>query len=545
MIRSVRARRVVFSLSAWLLCAAMRAATYLPMSDADLIRQAPTIVRAEVLDQTVRVDRVGANDLPFTIVTLRVLETFQGGVEEATFRVRVPGGTDGDRAWAIPGTPAFTPGEEVVLMLDTFADGSGERRLTELGLSKFELVYDEGGRRFAIRSAFSAEADLQLSRVGAPLEAVAISDPSAAPARDAESFLAALRAARRGDERRRRSPTRSPRAASCAIRPAACTPMGQHRRVRAEQRAVSVVLGARAALSDGDRRHHGDAVEPGQRRFLRHGLQLLRPERGHGLARRRVGRRAPDRARELPETSGCILDAASSQDGGVAWNTPFGCSGGVIGLGGPDPSFRRPAYKGDSPYFAIPAGTVSMRKSNCATGRYSGRVFKSALLHETGHALGLGHPGTDPSHSESTSIHSSTVPADWTTAVMHWSIPPANPSVPQTDDVQAIQYLYGTTSVGPMTPVANFSFSPSTPAAGSPSTSRTPRAARRPAALGLRRPSDRLPRSKSRHVFAAHRQLRGQALRGKLRRNGVATKTVPWLPGALRRRARRTTRRCV
>jgi len=52
--------------------------------------------------------------------------------------------------------------------------------------------------------------------------------------------------------------------------------------------------------------------------------------------------------------------------------------------------------------------------------------------------------------------------------VMHWSIPPANPSTPQTDDIQAMQFLYGTTLVG-MAPAANFSVSAS-PSAGSATT---------------------------------------------------------------------------
>jgi PKD repeat protein len=164
------------------------------------------------------------------------------------------------------------------------------------------------------------------------------------------------------------------------------------------------------------------------------------------------------------------LDAAQSQDGGVAWNTPLDCNqGGTIGLGGPDPSFSAPDYRGDSPYYQITAGTVNMRKITCANGKYSGKVFKSAVLHETGHTLGLGHPGTDPSHNEAVSIHSTTTPADWTVAVMHWQIPAADPSTPQTDDIQAIQYLYGTAAPGPA-PVASFSVAPSSPSAGSSAT---------------------------------------------------------------------------
>ena len=161
--------------------------------------QAPIIVRAELVDRTVRVDRVGGVDLPFTIATLHVLETFKGDPGEETIRVRLPGGTVGSWSWALPGTPEFSSGGEFVVMLDSIADGSGERRLSEFGLAKFDLVSDEAGRRFAVRPVFSPEADVQLSRLSAPLQAAAMGDGTSVWSREAESFLAALRLVSRGE----------------------------------------------------------------------------------------------------------------------------------------------------------------------------------------------------------------------------------------------------------------------------------------------------------------------------------------------------------
>ncbi len=81
----------------------------------------------------------------------------------------------------------------------------------------------------------------------------------------------------------------------------------------------------------------------------------------------------------------------------------------------------------------------------------------SALLHEVGHVLGLGHPDNNgampPVAVES--IHSTTTSTDWSNAVMHSVISPAKPDTPQTDDIQAIQYYYGTAAVG-TAPVADF-----------------------------------------------------------------------------------------
>jgi hypothetical protein len=51
-----------------------RAATYLPMSDAELARRAPIIVRAEVVDQSVELEPLDGEDHPFTYTTLRTIE---------------------------------------------------------------------------------------------------------------------------------------------------------------------------------------------------------------------------------------------------------------------------------------------------------------------------------------------------------------------------------------------------------------------------------------------------------------------------------------
>lgn len=151
------------------------------------------------------------------------------------------------------------------------------------------------------------------------------------------------------------------------------------------------------------------------------------------------------------------LDAAQSPDGGLAWTTPLPCEGGVIGLGGPTRASQVGAFKGDSTFYAIQSATASFRKFGCAPFKYEGRLFKSVVLHEIGHTLGLGHPGIDPNHQEATSIHSSSDSASWPNAVMHWSIPEEKPTTPQTDDIQAMQYFYGTAAAGPV-PVADFEY---------------------------------------------------------------------------------------
>jgi hypothetical protein len=103
-----------------------------------------------------------------------------------------------------------------------------------------------------------------------------------------------------------------------------------------------------------------------------------------------------------------------------------------------------------------------MRKSNCLSG-YSARTFKTAVMHEMGHVLGLGHPDQDES------IHSTTTTGDWDAAVMRSHIPTSKPQAPQADDIAGMQFLYGTAATGAL-PVADFTFSPAAPQAGDPVT---------------------------------------------------------------------------
>ncbi len=95
------------------------------------------------------------------------------------------------------------------------------------------------------------------------------------------------------------------------------------------------------------------------------------------------------------------LDALQDFNGGSTWTTALGCGGGVIGLGGPRDASGRPHVPGRRQYYAPRSGDVSMRKVTCSTG-YSARTFKTAVMHELGHTLGLGHP------DQETSMHSTT-----------------------------------------------------------------------------------------------------------------------------------------
>jgi PKD repeat protein len=458
-------RRLLAALSALLPASFLPAATYLPAPDAELARRAPVIVRATVVSKEARLERVGAGMRPFTITTVQRLETLKGTAGE-TLSIRLPGGRVGEVAWWVPGTPDLKPGNEVVLMLDRDPAHPGEYRLTEFGLSKYDLVADLSGRRFAVRPAFGWRADLTLaSRVG---PAIGLAEKATMLARDADSFLASLRAAGRGQpipEVSWASPAPDP-ARGDGIRPKWVNIAGREPGdcgsepclfrwfwdTGGSAAGVVTAMGTQSNLRNDDPNCGTDSLCDVQNAV----------DQWSGISQTDV------RYSGLSASGNVIvhLDAVQSHDGGSAWNTPLDCAGGVIGIGGPGDGFGPYTYRGDSPYYAPSSGEVSMRKVTCSTG-YPARTFRTAVLHELGHTVGLGHPDDDGAGIAVESLHSTTAPSDWSNAVMNSTIPLSRPGAPQADDVQAMQYYYGTAAVG-AAPAAGFGFSPANPPAGSP-----------------------------------------------------------------------------
>ncbi|MFQ5792112.1 MAG: hypothetical protein ACE5JI_16705 [Acidobacteriota bacterium] len=86
----------------------------------------------------------------YTYVTLEVERFLKGGgTGEGQVTIRLWGGRIGDVMAVVPGTPTFTPGEEVLL----FCAGARARGPTVLGLSlgKFTLATDSTGERILKR----------------------------------------------------------------------------------------------------------------------------------------------------------------------------------------------------------------------------------------------------------------------------------------------------------------------------------------------------------------------------------------------------------
>ncbi len=430
----------------------LRAASYQPGPDLDLAARAPIIVRASAVSQTSRLESVNGRLRPFTIVTLAALEKIKGDLPDA-FSVRLPGGKVGETVSWVPGTPTFEAGRESVLFLERAPGHAGLYRLTEFGMSKFDL---DGG--FAVRPAFGPRADL----IAADRADIAetLEEKAAVPARDGESFLRALRALAAGRapgdiewrERSEKDPpsTRRPKWANIGGRePGDCggTPClfrwfwstGQ------SVDGVVTVTGTQTNLNNDDPSGCGtDSICD-----VQHAI-----DEWDGVAGTDVRYSGPLSAGNISVE----LDALQDFNGGSSWTTALGCGGGILGLGGPGNATGPRTYRGDGNYFAAQQGDVSVRKVTCGTG-YSARTYKTVVLHELGHTLGLGHPDDD------VSMHSTTPASAYVGAVMHSSIPQSKPEVPQADDIQAIQYYYTTGSLG-TPPTANFNFGPSAPVTG-------------------------------------------------------------------------------
>jgi PKD repeat protein len=453
-------RLAFFSLAAVLCASGLEAATYLPGPDADLAIRAPIIVRAQVVSRESRMETIDGVDRLFTIVTLARLETIKGFLSGDTIALRLPGGRVGDVVSFLPGTPSLPDGREVVLFLENAPGHAGEHRLTQFAMSKFDLLADEAGRRFAVRSEFGPEEDVVLAAREPSVAAVRAK--GATPSRDADSFLSALRALSAGEPAAEVTwavPTGNlGHDGGVGLRekwdniggrePGDCGGMPCLFRwfwdTGASPNAVLTVTGTQTNLKNDEPTCGTDSNCDVQNASTK----------WHAVA-------ATDVRISGPATGGTVtvaLDATQDFNGGSVWTTPLGCEAGVIGLGGPGNASGPLTFRGDGNYFANAVGNVSMRKVTCAQG-YSAATFRAGVLHEVGHVLGLGHP------DQGTSIHSTTPSSSWDTAVMHSVIPSAKPDTPQPDDIQAIQYYYGTAAVGPA-PVANFTFSPASPATG-------------------------------------------------------------------------------
>jgi len=426
---------------------AARAATYLPIPDPALASGAPVVLRVRAGESSSRLAGPGAGPAIVTVTELDVIEVLKGNVSASPIRLVLPGGQVEEQVVWIPGRPTFVPGQEAILFLAPLSGRPGEYGPTEFALSVFDVLEDPAGRRFAVRSLFQAGEQEVLDPDGA-----GVAEPD--HLRELESFVAALRAVGRGEE----MPAVTSLSPAGPLRIAVETGGG----VRALWVNIGGPEGGNLFRWNWSSTPGCPASPSGVVRPV--GTQSNLSDGSNGLTHvlnasvQWSGVAGTDVHYSYSASSGNVqvnLDVDSVSGG---WSTPMGCGLGVIGLGGPQTAYGPCSFKGQAGYYSPTAGIVSMRRSTCSSG-YDAAVFRSGVLHEVGHTLGLGHP------DEGQSVYSSTSPADWDAAVMRSFLPATSPDTPQTDDVAALQYYYGA-GAPPPAPVASFTFSPPSPAAG-------------------------------------------------------------------------------
>lgn len=126
------------------------ATTFIIQSDDEMIVEARAIVRGKVLAIETGLDE--HQDRIYTYVTIKVQEVLKGQITKRKIVLKQPGGQYGTRGSMVFGAPEFVVGENVILYLDTWRDGS--LRVHQMLLGKFAVIQDpDTGVPFAMRNS--------------------------------------------------------------------------------------------------------------------------------------------------------------------------------------------------------------------------------------------------------------------------------------------------------------------------------------------------------------------------------------------------------
>lgn len=164
-----RIRKPIAFKSLWLLLGLLSCAqtsfatTVIIPSDDQMIVEARAIIRGRVLTIESGLDEQHGI---YTYVTIKVKEVIKGQITERRIVLKQPGGQYGSRGSMVFGAPELTIGENVLLYLDTWPDGS--LRVHQMLLGKFSVIKDSStGALFAVRnSADSSVRVLSVSNKG-------------------------------------------------------------------------------------------------------------------------------------------------------------------------------------------------------------------------------------------------------------------------------------------------------------------------------------------------------------------------------------------
>lgn len=125
------------------------ATTVVMPTDTSMVIGSRAIIGGRVLNMETALDT--QTNRIYTYITVRVQEVFKGEIHERKIVLKEEGGQVAGRGSLIFGTPEFTVDEQVILYLDTWADGA--YRVHQMFLGKFNIIDDpNSGHQFAVRS---------------------------------------------------------------------------------------------------------------------------------------------------------------------------------------------------------------------------------------------------------------------------------------------------------------------------------------------------------------------------------------------------------
>lgn len=135
-----------------------KATTVVMLSDSELIVNSRLIVTGRVVSRISAWD--DAHSMVWTYVEVRTERVLKGELSESTIVLKQLGGEAGASGMRVFGQPGFTPGERVLLYLNTGTDGSLHAAHAFMG--KFSIVANEGTEGELIERSADAPEDVEL-----------------------------------------------------------------------------------------------------------------------------------------------------------------------------------------------------------------------------------------------------------------------------------------------------------------------------------------------------------------------------------------------
>ncbi len=380
------------------------ATSVIPTTDQALYAGSDVVVHGVVQSTEVR---EGLDGTPETVTVIEPIEVLKGGLP-GTLVLRQSGGTLPDgRFFKLWGRADYEPGREVIVFAISRADG--DYQTSEMLLGKFEVWKDAKQRSVAVaelsrghHQGVNVVQRKPRSNRGAQADGLNSLDGP----RDLGKFLAFLRlGARSGD-------------VSANVSFAELTPVEHpvERRITPSWAPISGLWRYNNGASSGWTLNGTANITGGGTAEAQRALATWTNEPNSTISH------------VIGGSNTIHLNALSSPCG---WTTALPASLGVVGCGGPRGSGSH-TWRSET-YGTITGGEVWLRAYS-STNQLSSVVTESILLHELGHALGLGH-------SDQAASQHDTCRGDESAAIMRSSV--QSRTTLGTDDVDAVRWLYG------------------------------------------------------------------------------------------------------